>query len=341
MYVDDLLIIGEKAENIEKVKGILKSNFTMKDLAVPQIFLGITVKYYNKHHIKLTMEDTINRIQENFKITESKRIYRAPIDKSFNRFDENSPILDKKGNNEYRKVIGTLLYIANTVRLDISYGVNVLSRYVEEPRMTHLKAAYRIINYLIQTKRKGLNFTNENKLKLPTKDYRLLDTNKKAIIDDYPTRGKYMISTIVDASYANEEESKSQYGYVTYLNNNIISWKSKKQPIVTLSSAEAEYVGLTEGLKSTLHFNHLMKELKFNVTYATLCSDNQAALQLASHKVQHQRTKHINIRYHFIREKVLNKEIRLNYINTNYNVADGLTKFLNNETNIKLDKLIF
>ncbi|GMM44768.1 hypothetical protein DAPK24_013430 [Pichia kluyveri] len=116
---------------------------------------------------------------------------------------------------------------------------------------------------------------------------------------------------------------------------------SKRQTLVALSSAEAEYIGMTESLKSTLHFNNLLKELGFNSTYGKLCSDNIAALQLSSHKIHHQRTKHIDLRYHFIREKIQLKQIKLDYVNTKFNTADCLTKLVDTQVMKTLNELLF
>lgn len=341
MYVDDLLLISETVKGIEATKKILEQKFEMKDMGTPKIFLGVTISRKGRYDIKLSMKDTIERIQNNFQIVVAKRKYQTPIEKGFLAENENSRRLMNEEHSKYRQVIGSLLYIANTVRLDIAYPVSLLSRYLVTPRECHLKAAYRILHYLIQTKYDGLRYSNEKKLKLNSKDYRLLDTNKKAIIHDYPNQGKYLITTVTDASFANETDRHSQHGHITYMNNNIISWSSKRQSIVALSTAEAEYIGMTEAMKANIHFNGIMKELRLDVTYGKICSDNMAALQLGSHKIHHQRTKHIDIRYHFMREKVLNREIKLDYINTKYNVADCLTKLVDTNTSKRLGELIF
>lgn len=94
-----------------------------------------------------------------------------------------------------------------------------------------------------------------------------------AIIQDYSKRGEYLVSTVTDASFANEENRPSQSGSITYLNNNIITWMPTKQTLVTLSSAESEYIAI--------HLKNLLNELSFNATYAKLCSDNTESLQLS------------------------------------------------------------
>lgn len=341
MYVDDLLIFSKYQENIIKVKKLLNQNFEMKDMGIPKIFLGITIKRYNPFHLKLTMEDTINKLESDYNIKVKQRMINTPIDKGFDAEDTISPLLNDEKHSEYRKVIGSLIYIANTVRLDISYSVSLLSRYLVSPRVCHLNAAYRVVHYLIQTKSRGLNYTDLKDFQIPTKDYRLINTDKNAIIYDYPKQGEYLITTVTDASFSNELERKSQSGSISYLNNNIISWMSKRQAITALSSAEAEYISMTDSLKTNVHLTNLLKELKFDCSYGKLCGDNFAALQLSSHKVQHQRTKHIDLRYHYIREQIKNRKVKLDYINTKLNTADCLTKLVDTQTMKTLGELLF
>lgn len=218
IYVDDLLILGDSIDNIERTKKLLSEIFEMNDLGTPKIFLGMTIKRFSKNHIKLSIENTIEKLEKDYDIRVKQRTIQSPLQKEFNSEDENSPLLENQEHSLYRQIIGSLLFISNTVRLDISYPVNLLSRYLVSPRKCHLNTAYKIIHYIIQTKRKELHYTNENQLSISTKDYRLLDTNKKAIIQDYPKRGEYLVTTVTDASFANEDNRHSQNGTITYLN---------------------------------------------------------------------------------------------------------------------------
>lgn len=342
MYVDDLLIIGVAIKNIERMKMMLSRKFEMKDLGIPKVLLGMARQSNTSiNHIKLSMKNMIIKLEKGYQIKATQRKLSIPIEKSFNGNNENFPILNQTQHKEFWQIIVLLLFIANTVSLDIAYLVSLLSRYLVTPRKCHLNAAYRIIHYLIQTEKTGLYYTNETKPKLPTKDYRLLDMNEKAIMQDYLKKGKYLVTTATDASFANEENRHSQRGSITYLNNNIITWMSKRQNIVALSSAEAEYISMTEALKSNLRFNNLPRGLGFHTTYGKICSDNMAALQLSSHKIYHQRTKHIDLRYHFISEKIQSKKMKLDYVNTNYNTADCLTKLVDSSSSNRLQEFIF
>ena len=338
MYVNDLLIVSEKEDYMQETKKILESSFEMEDIGIPKMFLGMNVNYHSPSHIELSMKGTIDRIRQNYDILPGQGKCETPLVQGFDAKDVRSPLLDEEERKTYRSIIGSLIYIANTVRLDIAYAVSLLSRYLDSPRKCHLNAGKRVLQYLVKSNDRGLHFTDKQKNSFATVDYRLVDTNKKAIIHDYEKSEKYVIKTVSDASYANEEERRSQHGYVTYMNNNIIQWSSKKQDCVALSTAEAEYIGITEACKSSLFFTHLLKELRLPTNHGVICGDNISSLQMSSHKVKHQKTKHIDIRYHFIREKVLARAIKLEYIN---NIADGLTKNLDRLTLNRLNTILF
>ncbi len=156
---------------------------------------------------------------------------------------------------------------------------------------------------------------------------------KEATIHNYPKREKYTIKVISDSDHGSDvNDRKSQSGYCVFINNNLIGWGSRKQKSVSISSCEAEYYALSEATRSALFFRNITEELHLPVAYIDLLGDNKSALTMASHKHQHQKTKHIAIHYHFVRNLVLDKEIRLGYINTANNLADLLTKPLDSTT---------
>ena len=131
----------------------------------------------------------------------------------------------------------------------------------------------------------------------------------------------------VDASHGATEDGKGITGFVLILSNGPISWSSKKQRLTTLSSAEAEYVALSDVTQEIIWIRNFLEELKHPLEAATVVyEDNQAAIALAHNTIINQRTKHIAIKYHFVRDHVSGKIIKLEYINTGSNLADGFTK---------------
>ena len=127
---------------------------------------------------------------------------------------------------------------------------------------------------------------------------------------------------------------------MTLFNGNIISWGSKKQSLVALSTTEPKYIVLSEEIKSGLFLKNRLNEVQFPVTFINLAGDNMSSLTLASHPYTHNRSNHIDIKFHFIRENVNSKLVKLNYFNTKMNIADILTKSLDSTTHQSLIKLL-
>jgi hypothetical protein len=203
----------------------------------------------------------------------------------------------------YREMLGSLMYAAVATRPDIAYAVNTLARYQENPGPAHFTALKRIFAYLHATANWCLTYDAKN---TPGPLVGFTDT------DGHSTEGRHAIS-----------------GYVFTLNGGAVSWSSKRQELVTLSTTEAKYVAQTHAAKEALWLSMLRSEvLGRPLAPLTLYADNQGAIALACNDRFHARTKHINIRYHFIRELVEQKKILLAYVPSVSNVADILTKAL-------------
>lgn len=341
LYVDDILIVG-KTERIRKDAGdILKKHFEMKDLGKPKIFLGITIEEgKDQNGYELSMKDTIERIEKDYQVELSKRELGTPIVKGLDKNEIKSPILNKENHKMYRSIVGTLLFLANTVRLDISFAVSYLSRFLESPTEHQLKAAKRTLQYVIQTKDFSLKYDNLNQ-RNKFQDFRYLDKTEDVVLQDYEKETNFKLDLICDSDWAGDiKDRKSQSGNIIMLNGNIIDWSSRKQNAISGSSTESEYIAMSEGLKDALSFKNLLAEMKVPISYINAIGDNCSALTLAAHNTQHRRTKHIDIRFHFIRNLVDRKEVKLNYTNTTTNIADLLTKLLDTTTFKTLKKII-
>jgi hypothetical protein len=330
MYVDDILIAGKDSAAINNIKSKLQKEFVMKDLGHPDVFLGITINQTTTG-VKVSLSDFIEKLALDYDIHKEKAL-STPLVKGFDPSDVSTRLLDENEHLKYRSIIGCLLFVANTVRMDISFATSLLSRYLVSPRTIHLKAAYRVLQYVVQTKDFSLDYSRQGS-SLSFKDFRYLDKTKDVKIQDYGNSKQYAITVLSDSDYAtNLEDRHSQSGSCTYLNNNLISWSSRKQNCVALSSTESEYIALAESAKSGLYFSNLLKELELPCGYINLCGDNISSLTLSAHKAIHQKTKHIDVKYHFIRDLVSKKMIKLNYVNTKFNIADILTKCLDSHT---------
>ncbi|KAK2437950.1 hypothetical protein QL285_022782 [Trifolium repens] len=214
----------------------------------------------------------------------------------------------------FKSLVGSLRYLTCT-RPDILYTVGVVSRYMEHPTTTHLKAAKRILRYIKGTTNLGLYYS---------------------VSDDYKLVG------YSDSDWGGDvDDRKCPSGYVFYIGNTAFTWMSKKQPIVTLSTCEAEYVAATSCVCHAIWLRNLLKELNFPQKEPTkIFVDNKSAIALAKNPVFHDRSKHIDTRYHYIRECVANNNVKLEYVKTHDQATDIFTKPLKREDFVKLRYLL-
>lgn len=203
----------------------------------------------------------------------------------------------------YQCAIGSLMYAMTQTRPDIAYAVSTLSQFAHNPDETHWKALKRVFRYIRGT----------------------LDVTIKYKSD---TSGRLQLLGYSDSDWGGDLETrKSTSGYVFQLANGPVSWCSKRQKTVALSSCEAEYMALTETTKEAVWMRGLLQELGLKgFNSVAIRMDNQGAMALAKNPEFHARTKHIDIRHHYIREVESRGLIHLNYVPTADMAADGLTK---------------
>ena len=189
-----------------------------------------------------------------------------------------------------------------TPRYSIAHAVSKLSQYSARPDNTHWTALKRVLRYLKGTKELGITYAS----------------------------GSLVLTGWTDSDWAGDlDDSKSTAGYVFLLGGGAISWASKKQPSVALSSTEAEYMAQKTATTEAVWLRGLLQELGLRDEAPTeIWADNQGAIKLASNPEYHRRTKHIRIQYHYTRECVANGEIKFRYVSTKDMAADGLTKSL-------------
>ncbi|RVW46896.1 Retrovirus-related Pol polyprotein from transposon TNT 1-94 [Vitis vinifera] len=202
----------------------------------------------------------------------------------------------------YRRLVGKLNYLTIT-RPDISFPVSVVSQFLQSPCDSHWDAVIRILRYIKSTPGQGVLYEN---------------------------RGHTQVVGYTDADWAGSPtDRRSTSGYCVFIGGNLISWKSKKQDVVARSSAEAEYRAMTLATCELIWLRHLLQELRFGKDeQMKLICDNQAALHIASNPVFHERTKHIEVDCHFIREKIASGCVATSFVNSNDQLADIFTKSL-------------
>ena len=211
-------------------------------------------------------------------------------------------LLNQEDSTRYRSLVGALQYLTLT-RLDISFAVNKVCQFLHAPTTVHLTAAKRIVRYVKHTLSIGLNFSKSSST---------------------------LVSAFSDSDWAGcLDDRRSTGGFDVFFGPNLISWCSRKQATVSRSSTEAEYKALANATAEIIWVQSMLKELGVKNTRAPcLWCDNLGATYLSANPVFHARTKHIEIDFHFVRERVAQKQLDIRFVHSRDQVADGFTKAL-------------
>ena len=296
IYVDDGLIIGENMEDIRKVLKSIKDYFEMTINENPSMYVGMGINLDN-NQLTLSQEHYIDQLLKNLHMENSKPV-NTPIAVTSNVEHEES-----EKTFPYRQAVGSLLYLSNKTRPDIAFGVNFSSRYLEKPSDKNIQDVKRILRYLNGSREKMISFKKDSKC--------------------------MKLIAYCDADFAGDLETrKSTTGFIIMYAGGPISWCSRKQPITALSTTEAEFIAAADCIKELVHLKQILEEISGEKIECELNIDNQNAIQIIKNKQLNRRTKHIDVRYHFIWEKVTLHEIKINYISSSEQTADIFTKTL-------------
>lgn len=313
LYVDDLIVTGSDMNEIEAFKSQMMSEFEMSDLGKLTYFLG--------------MEFT--EVAEGLVMHQKK--YASDILKRFNMMSCNPSSSPAETNvklvmNEdeepvnptlFKQIVGSLRYLCNS-RPDIAYAVGIISRFMSEPRVSHLLAAKRVMRYIKGTLQYGILFP-------------------KCLNDSSMELMAYS-----DADWCGDrQDRKSTSGYLFKFMNAPISWCAKKQPVVALSTCESEYIAGCMAACQAIWLENILKEMEIEVSRPIeLLIDNKSAISLARNPVLHGRSKHIEAKFHFLREQVNKGALQIVHCSTELQLADIFTKALKVDRFIKLRSLI-
>jgi hypothetical protein len=280
---------------IIEIKAALLKAFDAHDLGPAEFFLGMTIERDRvKRTIKLGQERAIKDLLDKYDMADCKT-KSTPLS-SIPGADDGDPL--DTDMYPYASLVGALLYLSITTRPDISLAVGVLARHMAKPRTTHWAEAKNVLRYLAGTTTTGLIYGTTDGL-----------------------------LGYCDADFASDTDTRrSTTGYVFLLHGGAISWASRRQQTVAASTTEAEYMAAAAATKEALWLRKLMFNLRLDVPTITILDDNQSTIKLLKNPVTSQRSKHIDVIYHFTRERVTRKEVEFKYVRTDRMIADALTK---------------
>jgi hypothetical protein len=296
IYVDDIIITSSQPVAIDDLLRSLTHDFAVKDLGTLNFFLGLEV-ISNPHGILLSQQRYIMDLLFRTKMSEAKPI-NTPMASTTNLSAfEGEPFPD---HTLYRSTVGSLQYLALT-QPDIAFTVNKLSQFMQKPLLPHWQSVKRLLRYLKNTIHFGLQI------------YRSSSSS---------------IQAFSDADWAgSRDDRRSTSNYCIFLGKNLISWSCKKQATVARSSTEAEYKALANAAAEVQWLHSFHTELGQTPPSSTvLWCDNIGATYLSANPVFHARTKHIEIDFHFVRDMVASKTLLVQFVSTNDQLADLLTK---------------
>ena len=310
LYVDDLIYTGNDRSLFDDFKQSMMSEFDMSDLGMMHYFLGIEV-VQSSAGIFISQKKYVQEILDRFQM-KNCNLVGTPTELGLKLMKD--PEGKKIENTFYKQIVGSLMYLTAT-RPDIMHAVSLISRYMECPKELHLLAAKRIFRYLQGTIDFGLFYRKEKKLTL---------------------------FGFTDSNYAGDpDDRRSTSGYVFMIGSGAVSWSSKKQQIVTLSTTESEFVAATSCACQAIWLRRLLEELHCHQQGPIpIYCDNSSAIKLSKNPVLHGRSKHIDVRFHFLRDLIKDGTINMVFCRSEDQVADILTKPLKLAAFLKLRQLL-
>ena len=324
LYIDDGLLVYTNKEEVEELYATMQSDqygFKLKAEDNPPDYVGFQIRYFEDSAIGIHADRYVDTIIKAFDPDNQIQEHRMPYDTSIpdSKLAKEAvqpEQLNKKLQHKYRKIIGCLLYLTTTVRVDLLYAVHRLTRFITRCGPTHLKAAEYTLGYLKYTR------------------------SKKPMIVYQPGRTEDTLTpnfdVFVDSGYISSEDAKSTSSWITRFNYAPVSWHCGLQSINALSSCEAEYIALTSAFKQAVWTKQLMFGLNVDIGRFRVFEDNIGTIRLTAQATFFKRSKHILNRYHYVR--IISASMaEMKYVHTDKQLADLNTKVIT--TPAKFEKL--
>ncbi|SPC61539.1 related to retrotransposon protein [Ustilago sp. UG-2017b] len=298
IYVDDTLIISPKLETVKRIKEEIGKKWKMEEGGDVSHFLGIkisrdrevkTMDLRQTSYIKQLLDEHLDKCRRKSSVP----LQNVPA-------PETAASTAKR--KEYLRIVGKLLWLSNGTHPDISQAVGVLAHYITQPSKEHYNAVQKVLQYLDGTQDVHLRYSGD-------KEQDILMAHS-------------------DANWASDStaQRRSSSGSAVFVHGNLVAWKSVLQRCTALSVVEAEFMVATEAAREVLFFRHLFKAIGIDVGTPTIFSDNTGTIQVSKDPAQHWKLKHIDTKYHFIRDNVQDGKVKIKYIGTEDNLADIFTK---------------
>jgi len=346
LYVDDMLLFSPSADRVTTLKNLLHAKYKMTDLGPVRCFLGIEIERDRpRRTLQIHQQRAVRKLLATFGFSQCNGHWTPqPMGSKLRRLDPDSDsektsvnagqsLVDSDSKRRYQSMVGSLMWLMLCTRPDLAFTVSMLSKFNDKPTTEHLAAATYALRYLRNTANLGIQYNTQN---------------------------SNMPIGYTDSDFAGHpDDRKSTSGYVFMLAGGAVSWRARKQPLVAFSTVEAEYIGASDAAKEAIWIQSLYSRVLYGQTlyqHADLCPhclcpddnsqaqtvepqeifvDNQGAIQLAKNPKFHERTKHISVRFHFIRDACERKAIKTTYLPTSDMLADIMTKNLPRETHWK------
>jgi hypothetical protein len=298
VYVDDIIVVSSTPEAISGLLLELKRDFALKDLGDLHYFLGMEVTKV-RDGIILSQDKYASDLLKKVNMSSCKPV-STPISTSEKLSAYVGTSLGPNDSTNYRSVVGALQYLTLT-RPDISFAVNKVCQFLHAPTEVHWSAVKRILRYVRSNTKIGLKISRCKSL---------------------------LVSGFSDADWAGSpDDRRSTGGFAIFLGSNLVSWSARKQATVSRSSTEAEYKAVANATAEIMWIQILLKEIGIQAPKAgKLWCDNLGAKYLSSNPIFHARTKHIEVDYHFVRERVMRNLLQIDFVPTGDQIADGFTK---------------
>ena len=297
-YVDDILIVAPGTAAIAITKRGIMGAFAARDLGPATFFLGMDItRDRSAGTIKLSQHRLTADLLSKYNMGDAKTTDN-PANTSIKLSKAEGEPLDTTA-FPYSALVGSLLYLSICTRPDIAQAVGALARHMAAPTTVHWTAAKHVLRYLAGTVDYGITFGGA-------------------------TQG---LDVYCDSDYAGDIDTRrSTTAYVFILNGGAITWSSRLQPTVAASTTEAEYIAAAATIKEGLWARKLFKDLGLSITTIPIWSDSQTSIKLLKNPIVSNRSKHIDVVHHFARERVARGEVTFEYVRTDTNIADALTK---------------